>query len=533
MDTTPIPPSAGEIVGGIAARDIARLLGENLVIPVAPAADEDARLRTVGVFDASSEDCPDVLLVVGVAPSDWREVIGRSAGAGARAVIVGPIADGIRSAVRSAAVQAGLCLLERRAEVPWLELSDLVRDLISQADTEEIRESGVALEDLAGVAESLAEMLGGHVIIEDAKFRVLSYSSSTGQVDRGRDIAILGRRIPDDWLRHLESLGVIDTLLGTDEVVSIDNGPFEARRRLLCSIRAERFLLGVLWVAEGETPLPGDIEERMVAAARTAAPFLLKHQEAGFQRRASQNRQLRLLLDQGSIPRSTAEEYGLSPAARYTVLALRASPDALLTNLDRNRTVESVGMYCQSYRWRAVTTDIGHTVYCVLAHDGDTSDARLAAFASSMGEHVRRALLGRDIQVAISRTVRALPDIPTARGQVDEVLEICSPAEGSTVTPFDDALARIALARVGQFVAAAEIGHPKLDRLRAEDEASGSEYTATLSAYLSAFGNVTAAADHLNIHVTTLRYRLKRIQAIAGLDLDDPAERLLCELLLR
>ncbi|MGE2715570.1 PucR family transcriptional regulator [Mycolicibacterium litorale] len=527
------PPTAGEFVGGIPAPDLGRLLGDELVTTVAPPADENARIRSVGVFDGSSGECPDLLLVIGGTPVDWIDVVSQAARRGAGAVVLGPIPDDALGPVRAAAVQAGVCLLERRPEVPWLTLSDLVRDLIPRADPGEIRESGVALEDLAGVAESLAEMLGGHVIIEDAKFRVLSYSSSTGQVDRGRDIAILGRRIPDDWLRHLESLGVIDTLLGSDEVVTVEDGPFEARRRLLCSIRAERFLLGVLWVAEGETPLPGDIEHRMIAAARTAAPFLLRHQEAGFQRRAMQNRQIRLLLDNGSIPQSTAEEYGLSPAARYTVLGLRASPDALLTNLDRNRTVESVGMYCQSYRWRAATTTVGHTVYCVLAHDAETSDRRLGDLASAVGEHVRRALLGRGVHVARSRTVGGLQDIPAARRQVDEVLETCSPADALTVTAFDDALARIALSRVGQFVKSSAIDHPKLERLRAEDAGSGSDYIATLTVYLAAFGNVVAAARQLNIHVTTLRYRLKRIRAISGLDLDDPAERLLCELLLR
>lgn len=500
---------------------------------VVPSVRVDTTIRSVGVFDGAWDVCPEVLLVAGAPPADWPDVIIRSAAVGTCVVVLGPIPDDARDAVRSAAVQAGVGLLERSADVSWLTLSDLIRELVSTADTDEIRESGVAVEDLAGLAESLAEMLGGHVIIEDAKFRVLSYSSSTGQVDRGRDIAILGRRIPDDWLKHLESLGVIDTLLGTDEVVTVDDGPFEARRRLLCSIRAERFLLGVLWVAEGETPLPDDIEGRMIAAARTAAPFLLRHQEAGFQRRAMQNRQMRLLLEQGAIPRSTAEEYGLSPAAGYTVLGLRAFPDALLTNLDRNRTVESLRMYCQSYRRRAATTTIGHTVYCVLAHDGDSSAARLAEFASAAGEHVRRALLGRGVQVSLSRTVGELHDIPTARRQVDEVFETCTPEQQLTVTTYDDALARIALSRVSQFVTSSAIDYPKLARLRVEDEAGGSEYTATLTAYLSAFGNVVAAARRMNIHVTTLRYRLKRIQAISGLDLDDSAERLLCELLLR
>jgi hypothetical protein len=528
-----IAPDAGEVVRGVPTADLARLLGAGLVTTVVPPADDNVRVRSLGVLDGTSGEIADLVLVIGASPADWPGLITQSADRGVRALILGPIPDEVRSPVRAAAVHAGVALLERGADVAWLTLSDLIGERIRQADTDEIRESGVAVEDLAGVAESLAEMLEGHVIIEDAKFRVLSYSSSTGQVDHGRDIAILGRRIPDDWLRHLESLGVIDTLLGTDDVVTVDDGPFEARRRLLCSIRAERFLLGVLWVAEGETPLPADIEERMVVAARTAAPFLLRHQEAGFHRRAAQDRQMRLLLDQGAIPHSAAEEYGLSPAARYTVLGLRGCPDAVLSSLDRNRTVEAVGMYCQSYRWRAATTTVGHTVYCVLAHDADIPDSRVRDFASAVGEHVQRALLGRGVHVALSRAVQELPDVPAARRQVDEVLESCSPADDLAVTTFDDALARIALSHVGQFMKANAVDYPKLERLRAEDNASGSEYIATLRAYLSAFGNVVTAARELNVHVTTLRYRLKRMQAISGLDFADPAERLLCELLLR
>lgn len=529
----PAPRDAAEFVGGIAVHELPRLLGEDVVTVVVPAADECARIRSLGVLDGASGERCDLMLAIGTQTDDWAEVIAAAADRGACAVVTGPMPAEALTRLRSAAVQAGLCLLERSGDVPWLALSDLIRELIQQANADAIRGSGVALEDLAGVAESLAEMLGGPVIIEDAKFRVLSYSSSTDQVDRGRDIAILGRRIPDDWLRHLESLGVIDTLLSTDDVVTVDDGPFEARRRLLCSIRAERFLLGVLWVAEGDAPLPTDIHERMAVAARTAAPFLLRHQEAGFRRRSMQDRQIRLLLDQGNMPRSAAEEYGLAPAARYSVLGLRATPDALLSNLDRNRTVESVGMYCQSYRWRAATTTIGHTVYCVLAHEANTSDGRVRDFAAAMAEHVGRALLGRGVQVSLSRTVSGLPEIPTARRQVDQVLETSSATNELTVVTFDDALARIALAEVGQFIEASRIGYPKLDLLRAEDRTSGSEYTATLMVYLSAFGNVVAAARRLNVHVTTLRYRLKRIQAISGLALDDPAERLLCELLLR
>ncbi|KWX57106.1 hypothetical protein ASJ79_12465 [Mycobacterium sp. NAZ190054] len=518
---------------GIPVHELPRLLGEDLLALVATPAGESARVRSLCVFDRHSGERADLMLAIGPGPGDWTDVIEIAADRGACAVITDPLPADIVPRIRAAATRTGVALLERSGDVTWLALADLIRDLIAHAQPDDIRVSGVAVEDLAGLAESLAEMLGGPVIIEDAKFRVLSYSSSTDEVDHGRDIAILGRRIPEDWLRHLESLGLLDTLLGTDEVVTVDDGPFEARRRLLCSIRAERFLLGILWVAEGDTPLPADVRERMATAARVAAPFLLRHQEVGFSRRSTQDRQMRHLLDEGAMPLSAAEEYGLSPASHYTVLGLRTSPDALISNLDRNRIVESVGMYCQSYRRRAATTTLGHTVYCVLAHDGQTSAARWKDFVAAMGEHVGQALLGRGLQIAISRTVGSLQDVPVARRQVDQVLQTSSTGAAVTVTLFDDALPRITLAQLSQFVENNGIDYPKLELLRAEDRASGSEFVATLTQYLSAFGNVVVAARRLNIHVTTLRYRLKRIRAISGLDLDDPAERLLCELLLR
>ncbi|MGE2833249.1 PucR family transcriptional regulator [Mycobacterium sp. SMC-4] len=521
-----------DIATGISVHDLPRQLGEDLLAIVAAPGDESLRVRSLCVFDRQSSERADLMLAIGHGAGDWAEVIGVAADRGACAVITDPLPADVVPRVRATAARTGVALLERSGDIPWLALADLIRDLLAHAQPDDILGSGVAVEDLAGLAESLAEMLGGPVIIEDAKFRVLSYSSSTDQVDRGRDIAILGRRIPDDWLRHLESLGVLDTLLGTDEVVVVEEGPFEARRRLLCSIRAERFLLGILWVAEGDTPLPDDVEDRMAAAARVAAPFLLRHQEIGFGRRSTQDRQMRYLLDEGSMPHSAAEEYGLSPASHYTVLGLRTSPDALLSNLDRNRIVESVGMYCQSYRRRAATTTLGHTVYCVLAHDGQTPTARWKEFVAAMGTHVGQALPGRSVQIAISRTVGGLQDVPLARGQVDQVLQTALPATALTVTSFDEALPRIVLAELHQFVESNRIDYPKLELLRTEDRTSGSEYVATLTEYLSAFGNVVVAARRLNVHVTTLRYRLKRIREISDLDLNDPAERLLCELLL-
>ena len=48
----------------------------------------------------------------------------------------------------------------------------------------------------------------------------------------------------------------------------------------------------------------------------------------------------------------------------------------------------------------------------------------------------------------------------------------------------------------------------------------------TLRVFLDRAGNIPAAADELHVHRTTLYYRLDRIRALAGLDLDDGRVRL-------
>ena len=75
---------------------------------------------------------------------------------------------------------------------------------------------------------------------------------------------------------------------------------------------------------------------------------------------------------------------------------------------------------------------------------------------------------------------------------------------------------------------------PSVARLRAFDaEHSGSCLVETLRAYLDHFGDVSAASRALSVHSNSLRYRLRRIAQVSGLDLADPDARLLAQLQLR
>jgi DNA-binding PucR family transcriptional regulator len=70
-------------------------------------------------------------------------------------------------------------------------------------------------------------------------------------------------------------------------------------------------------------------------------------------------------------------------------------------------------------------------------------------------------------------------------------------------------------------------------RLLEYDERHESTLTESLAAWLDAFGDVRAAAATLFIHTNTLRYRLRRVEEVSGLDLTDPDQRFAAMLQLR
>ncbi len=66
--------------------------------------------------------------------------------------------------------------------------------------------------------------------------------------------------------------------------------------------------------------------------------------------------------------------------------------------------------------------------------------------------------------------------------------------------------------------------------LRRLDSAGRSDYIRSLRAFFDHAGDVPKAAEALLLHPNTLRYRLRRMQELTGLDLKDPTDRLVAEL---
>ncbi|MDF3313665.1 helix-turn-helix domain-containing protein [Rhodococcus sp. T2V] len=85
------------------------------------------------------------------------------------------------------------------------------------------------------------------------------------------------------------------------------------------------------------------------------------------------------------------------------------------------------------------------------------------------------------------------------------------------------------LARYPDAAELRSFGMEVLGRLVEEDKAKSMDYLETLSVYFAENKSLASAAQRLHVHPNTVSYRIRRIQAITGLDLDAQQDRLTAE----
>ena len=94
------------------------------------------------------------------------------------------------------------------------------------------------------------------------------------------------------------------------------------------------------------------------------------------------------------------------------------------------------------------------------------------------------------------------------------------------VIPFSSCALGYMLRSVQTDLPSRHLAAPELLTLLDYDRKHGTSYFLTLRTFLANERSMPQSAQEMIIHRTTLIYRLKKIQAITGLDLDDPDQRL-------
>jgi PucR-like helix-turn-helix protein len=524
--------------------DLLHRFGADVTVAVPPD-DPSVPVSSIAVWDGTNaETLNEEAVVFGVGGSDGarEDLFSAARKAGCAGVVLREPRDASTRAewTRQARLQnVPLLLLEPAAS--WLTAIYSVSEQLNSDSGPgvESRSDDTAGDvppgDLFALADAFADMVGGPVIVEDAGFRVLAYSSFTGAVDEGRNTAILGRRIPPEWLEYLERSGSLDRLRTTSEVIDLRSGPWHAHRRLITAVRSSTRLLGILWAAEGDHPLAADAGTALRRAAALAVPHLIRYQEGHRVEREWRGRLVRSLLDGRGHLQRFADELGLPRRARFAVLAFAPVSAGSLDEETWDRVTDHVALSCEAFRWHAAVARVGRSVFSILALPEDQSADGALRLGRDIVSRPLPTLRG-GLSGAMSTIGPGLGKIKQRRIEAEDALSILREAtsrDQRSFVAYAEVQAQVILRELSRFLAErTDLRLPGLQMLREEDERRGSDYLRTLRTYLCCSGNAREAAQRLDIHVTTLRYRLTRIKEISGLAIDADAVRLACRLLL-
>ncbi|WP_335932629.1 PucR family transcriptional regulator [Streptomyces sp. PTD5-9] len=320
-------PSLGQILGLIAPGVLDVVAApRGTAVPVADVVLHDpGEERDDGTWAASGL----ILLVVGVevASPEAVDVLREAERAGAAAVVMRQGHRGPRTALLEAAGAGRTALLTRRPEQGWTEVLGRLRTALAHsapagaAGADAV--GGLLLGDLSGLANTVADLVGGAITIEDPQSRVLAYSRMDHEPDPMRRLTILGQRVPRWRVDELRASGFFRALWNTDDVVRL---PADDRyaERLAIAVRHGSEVLGSLWAAGDGRPLAEGAAAALRTAARAAVPHLSHHQTWGRAAARAREEAVHALLAGGPDAARAAHDIGMAPGRPYAVLVAEA-----------------------------------------------------------------------------------------------------------------------------------------------------------------------------------------------------------------
>jgi GAF domain-containing protein len=418
------------------------------------------------------------------------------------------------SALIAEANRWGLALMQVRPETSWSQLHTLFASVLSSGG----HNRELAFGDLFALANSIAGAVGGAVAVEDERRRILAYSTLPDQpIDEARRRGILGRQVPDepsdahvygDLYRHIGAVAI-----------EADEG---MRPRLAVAVRAGGELLGSLWVVEGDTAFgPQNIAALEEGARLVALHFLRARADEDVARR-SRVESVRALIEGSSDAAGASVRLGFSTKP---VVVLMFTPQ-VASSVDRlavaERLTSLIAGHCSVFRRVAAVAPYGDGVIAVVSTSLDAERSRELAVANDLVVHLRSATRLK-IQVNVGRRVEhAVDAVHSAREAVS--VQAVRTAVMDDLVAFEQVEGQVVL----NWLADAASAQPWLmsgpiDTMRRIGDSDDLE---TLRAYFDASGDKQLAAQRLGLHVNTMRYRMKRIEAAGLLNVDDPTTRL-------
>ena len=365
--------------------------------------------------------------------------------------------------------------------------------------------------------------------------RIAASDEEAGRTEAGRLLfAEIGAALAGGGLEA--ALGVLYGRLG--HAVEL-RGPFgrmvaqmgEPRgAEAVLALRAGRQQLGTI-VVWGVSPLDGAERASLDQVTQLIALWLLRERTALEDELGLGSRFLNDLVhgrlgDEDVVARQ-ASILGVDLHVPRVVLCIgvaveQPGPDAM--PLVSRQAAEVIQRVAQARRLEPVLDLRGRDAVLLLRAEDGAAPLRAAvgAFLGAVGA----ALGGARVAGGMGRVCRALGDYAESYREAELALEVARASpDGERLRTHEDLGFYGLVARAVAPSMLDALAYRTLEPLIRSDDRSGTRYVRTLDAFLRADRHLKPAAAALHLHVNTLRYRLGRIEALLGIDLEDVEAR--------
>ncbi|WP_350352007.1 helix-turn-helix domain-containing protein [Microbacterium sp. A8/3-1] len=472
------------------------------------------------------------VLAVGVTTLNGLEqIIARSQRFGAVAIIVPhSMVESLEGIAESLSDVPLYGLVEGAA---WMQVANLLTEAIRGAEIFPERESsGEEVPDLFDLADSLAEVLGEPLTIEDPASRVLAFSRDQSTTDESRRQTVLRMRVPESYRGSTEMEAAVRRVQSSPRPIHITDIDGSSPRWGLRMVAGDE-VIGSMWVIKA-----GELSERQelawVESARLASLVIVRARIASATARRAREASVAQLIEGGSRARQAASALGFRRDAVIVVaVGARSGEHDVVALAEAERRTRSLQMHLQAVSPRAVAALLGDVTYAIAPV---SSPGGQDTFVSFMADFATRFATENPLVVGVGSAVADPNDLARSREEAEGALRVLIDGgpTGRSVATLDDVWVENALLILSDSLA---VEHreptPALRRLRDYDTEHQGALVSTLRAWLDSFGDVAMAAAAVNVHRNTLRYRLTRIEQLGRFSLRDADERLALQLQLR
>lgn len=521
-----ITTTAPDDAFGVSLRTIEARLGSDAVRIALPAADANPIVRALDIYDAMSSDTggEGVLLCLISADAMRDDELDRAILAAvsnqcaAIAVKIDP-EHAAEPKVLQLAAARDLPVAILSPSVSWREFDALITRALGE-NAHSLTLGPSVGDKLFALANTIARTFGGSVAIEDHQRSILAHSSVPGQaIDELRTTGILFRRAGDAPVNEARYRQV-------HEAEGIVRFPSyrDTLPRAAIAVRAGAIPLGSIWVLDplgddpDHTPLDPEKARSLETGAAIAAGALLEAWQANSHVGSRRESALRRVLAGATQPGDREE---LDPAGDGVGVVLTATVDPGPRSAGRITEARTVlSRHLSTYVPNVVITAERNEFLALCPTDLAEQVAKWATAAlTELSEDTVDSLL-----IGISDPHSLATRLPFAASEARE-MAAHSRAAGITV-------GTVAALRTQLFLSMCRTQLELDDRLllpevRALLDASsaseaGAHAVQTLECWLAESGNIARAAERLQVHEQTVRYRLRKLRERVPFDSSGP-----------